>query len=183
MFVTFHAIHYGAAMLASPTPTVTAAELVELLNRIAIDPAKTGERLKHWARIGLLEPTGEQFPGTGRHRRYDFDSVTVAAVLTALSDMRVTVIGMEGALARAMGQAQKARRRWRLGNELYFVIPAGRRKGGRLLKPDAFVHEGPWEGLREALSKLSAPVTVGMVVLHLHDIFDMLSREEVPHGH
>ena len=182
MFVTFRAIHYGSPfMLASPAPTVTAAELVERLNRIAIDPTRTGERLKHWARVGLLEPTGDQFPGTGRHRRYDFDSVTVAAVLTALADMRVTVVGMEGALARAMGQAQAAHRRWRLGKEFYFIIPAGRRRGGRLLQADAFVHEGPWEGLREALGKLSAPVTVGMVVLQLHDLFDMLNQE-VPRG-
>jgi hypothetical protein len=171
-------------MLASSAPTVTAAELVELLNRIALDPARTGERLKHWARVGLLEPTGDQFPGTGRHRRYDFDSVTVAAVLTALADMRVTVVGMEGALSRAMGEAQAAHRRWRLGhvNEFYFIIPAGRRKGGRLLQAHSFVHEGSWDTLQAALrDKLPVPVTIGMVVLQLHDLFDMLNRE-VPHG-
>jgi hypothetical protein len=183
MFVTFRTIHYGAIMLASPAPTVTAAELVERLNRIAIDPAKTGERLKHWARVGLLEPTGEQFPGTGRHRRYDFDSVTAAAVLTALADMRVTVVGMEGLLSKAMGQAQAAHRRWRLGQEVYFIIPAGRRRGGRLLQGSAFVHEGEWRELKEALRReLPVPVTIGMIVLHLHDIFAMLRREEVPNG-
>jgi hypothetical protein len=172
-------------MLASPAPTVTAAELVELLNHIAIDPAKTSERLKHWARVGLLEPAGEQFPGTGRHRRYDFDSVTVAAVLIALSDMRVTVIGMEGVLSKAMAEAQAARRRWRSDSdkEFYFVIPAGRRQGGRLLQGHTFVHEGPWDTLQEALrDRLPVRVTVGMVVLHLHDIFDVLDREEAPRG-
>ena len=115
MFVTFRTIHYGAINARFPAPTVTAAELVALLNRIAIDPTKTGERLKHWARVGLLEPSGEQFPGTGRHRRYDLDAVTTAAVLTAFADMRVTVVGMEGSLSRAMAQAYAVRRRWRRG--------------------------------------------------------------------
>ena len=169
-------------MLASPAPTVTAAELVALLNRIAIDPTKTGERLKHWARVGLLEPSGEQFPGTGRHRRYDRDAVTTAAVLTALADMRVTVVGMEGSLSRAMAQAYAAHRRWRRGQgqEVYFVIPAGRRAGGRLLQGEAFVHEGSW--VKAKLRKLLVPATIGAVVLHLHEIFDMLAREETPHG-
>ena len=183
-------------MLASPAPTVTAAELVALLNRIAIDPTKTGERLKHWARVGLLEPSGEQFPGTGRHRRYDRDAVTTAAVLTALvdinglprtgttalADMLVTVVGMEGSLSRAMAQAYAAHRRWRRGQgqEVYFVIPAGRRAGGRLLQGEAFVHEGSW--VKAKLRKLLVPATIGAVVLHLHEIFDMLAREETPHG-
>ena len=36
--------------------------------------------------------------------------------------------------------------------------------------------------MKAALRKLPVPVTIGVVVLHLHEIFDMLAREEMPDG-
>jgi hypothetical protein len=159
---------------SSTETVVTAGELAEILNRFAADPAKTSERLKHWARTGLLTPIHEQHPGTGSHRRYDYDAVTVAAVWTALAEKGLSVISMEGLLSRAMGQAQAARRRWRSGQTVFFVIPTGRRKGTQLLQAMAFVHEGPFAGIEKRLRELPFPAT-GMDVVFLHDIFEVMS--------
>src|SRR5262249_38559673 len=160
----------------APAITLTAAELTEMLNRIAIEPGRTAERLKHWARAGLLEPVGEQHPGTGRHRRYDFDSITVAAVLTVLSDMGLSVIGMEGLLANGLGQAQALRRGWEAGMEAYFVIPAGRRTGGRLLQGATYVHQGAWQGIKQKQRLLVS--TIGDIVIDLGAIFAALEKED-----
>src|SRR5262245_6601017 len=103
----------------APAITLTAAELTEMLTRIAIEPGRTAESLERWGRAGVLDLSVDHPPRTGRLRLYDFDPITVSAVLTVLSDMGLSVIGMEGLLANGLGQAQALRRGWEAGMEAY----------------------------------------------------------------
>ena len=73
------------------------------------------ERIRHWARRGLLEG-GD--PGRGRSRMFDRHVIIDAATMNALSNITgVEVLGMgRGTLARICDEARKLAKSWAAGN-------------------------------------------------------------------
>lgn len=47
----------------------------------------TYRQVDHWTRLGLLEPEGPAFPGSGQQRRYAERELFIVAVLAVLSEL------------------------------------------------------------------------------------------------
>jgi DNA-binding transcriptional MerR regulator len=65
--------------------------IVAKLNAEAAAVQPLFERIRHWTREGLLSPTGEKNPGTGRARLYDEAAFRKAKVLNSLTECGFTV--------------------------------------------------------------------------------------------
>jgi hypothetical protein len=50
------------------------------------------DRIRSWADYGLLQPSGEKHPGTGKKRRYGPSAIIDSVVLTALTDIGVAAV-------------------------------------------------------------------------------------------
>jgi len=115
---------------------LTTAELVDFLSAIARDPQMISERLRHWARMRLLDPVGGRHPGTGFHRRYAEGAIVRAAVLNVLADMGYKITSLEQSLRTALDQTENARRRWKPGHWAFLTVA---------LRRSSAVLNAPWE--------------------------------------
>jgi DNA-binding transcriptional MerR regulator len=88
------------------------------------DLTTTLERLKHYARLGLLEPTEQMHRGTGRHRLYDDRPETVlsAAVLDVLADTGISIATHRDAAVAVLGLVPKALRAQQRSRALWIEI-------------------------------------------------------------
>jgi hypothetical protein len=94
---------------------LTLAELAARVCSKGDDLSSVTERIRHWARRGLLEG-GD--PGRGSSRMFDRHAVIDAAVMNALSDvMGVAVLRMgRETLARTCDEARTLARSWAFGD-------------------------------------------------------------------
>jgi DNA-binding transcriptional MerR regulator len=90
--------------------TLSVGELAEKIVPSGTDSASVRERIRHWTREGLLLPTGDRNPGVGRHRRYEAAAAIDAAVLNAIADQGIQLVGRD--LLLALGQARLAESNW-----------------------------------------------------------------------
>ena len=67
-------------------PTFTVSELAARIRRPDEKPELVADRIRNWTKDGLLEPSGEKNPGTGRSRLYPEKALIEAAVLLELMD-------------------------------------------------------------------------------------------------
>ncbi len=58
------------------------------------DIARHKGRLAYWTRLGILQPIGETYSGSGRWRRYSTDEAYKAALLLELSRIRISSGGL-----------------------------------------------------------------------------------------
>jgi hypothetical protein len=86
-----------ASLRPSPSPQEQTFTVGDLVERISHDgnAAALSERIKLWTRSGLIYPIDAKFPGTGRHRRYEWPTIVDCAVLNALTDARVEVLARQ----------------------------------------------------------------------------------------
>jgi hypothetical protein len=86
--------------------SLTAGEIVERI-RPGTDARKGVERIKHWQRLGLIEPASGQ-GGTGNRYRYPELMAVDAAILWAISDAGASVQAIGGDLRAALAVARPA---------------------------------------------------------------------------
>lgn len=82
-----------------------------IAKRIAKQPADVEMivgRLRHWTAEGLIAPSGDKNPGTGRSRVYDETVLEDAVLLNAMAEMGLQIAVMHIALA----VAQQRRTAW-----------------------------------------------------------------------
>ena len=160
-----------------PKLELTTAELVSALRSLARDSAMTSERLRHWARMGLLTPIGEANPGTGFHRRYSEGAVVRAAVLNALADMGYKITSVDKSLRDALDKAQGALRYWKSGDWAFLTVPLQRTPGALNapweLGPAAFWHK-PRGTPQPALSEMVHRGFLGVTVIDLGQVFEVI---------
>jgi hypothetical protein len=140
----------------------------------------TSERLRHWARMGLLAPVGETNPGTGFHRRYGEDAIVRAAVLNVLADMGYKVTALDRGLRHALNKAVGARRQWKPGDWSFLTVPLQRTPGATNapweLGPAEF---SVWPGEKPpTLHEMVQRGFLGVSVVDLGQIFQAI--EELP---
>jgi len=73
----------------------------DIAKRIARRPADIEiivGRLRHWTAEGLISPSGDKNPGTGRSREYDEAVLEDCALLNAMADMGLQISTMDMAL-------------------------------------------------------------------------------------
>jgi hypothetical protein len=66
--------------------TFTVTEIAERIARKGERLELVADRIRNWTKDGLLEPTGEKNPGTGRSRQYPEKALIEAMVLLELMD-------------------------------------------------------------------------------------------------
>jgi hypothetical protein len=67
-------------------PNFTVAELAARIRRKGEKFELVADRIRNWTKDGLLEPTGDKNPGTGRSRLYPEKALIEAMVLLELMD-------------------------------------------------------------------------------------------------
>lgn len=106
---------------------MTMSELVDEAVRRGADRSLMVSRLRHWVREGLIEPTGEHHPGSGRHRDFEEMALKIALALNALADFNLPV----GVLRTAASTLRKALRKGQSG-EAPGYLAIGRKPSGKL---------------------------------------------------
>ena len=79
------------------------------------------ERICHWTREGLIKPLGEKNPGTGRHRRYDENTLAEVAVLNALAGLGMQIASLRSVLPVATELIEKWRKKYKDHGDLIFL--------------------------------------------------------------
>lgn len=160
---------------AKKQPSLTTAELVAVLNATARDPQMISERLRHWARMGLLDPIGGRYPGTGFHRRYAEGSIIRAAVLNVLADMGYKITALEQSLRTALGNAENARRRWKPGHWAFLTVALQRTPAAlnAPLEIASSTYQGPGRN-PPTLSQMVHRGYLGVSIIDLGQIFQVI---------
>jgi hypothetical protein len=126
-----------------PKHSLSTAELVAAISTVARDPGMISERLRHWAREGLIDPIGGRHPGSGVHRRYTEETAVRAAVLSRLADMGFRVTALEGSMRDIVKRVDFLRGNWKPGNSVYLGIAFGRAAAvGAPLEVHVYSHSG-----------------------------------------
>jgi len=153
---------------------LTVAELAEVIRRPDADRAAVVERLRTWSDAGLLQPAGEQNPGTGKPRLYPDELIYDAAILNNLADVGFQ-IGKLRYFAVVMMLAQQAKDAWARDRraDLYlevadFVTPNP--QGGTHA---VFLHEGK---KRAHLGSLLHPQSEGSYILAVGKLFARIEK-------
>ena len=66
--------------------TLTAQDVARHIQRPGEPRIAAVDRFRNWAKMGLIKPTGERNPGTGRKKRYSKSAVLEAILLQTLTD-------------------------------------------------------------------------------------------------
>jgi DNA-binding transcriptional MerR regulator len=138
----------------------------DIAKRIARRPADVEVivgRLRHWTAEGLLSPSGDKNPGTGRSRLYSEDTLEDAAILNALADMGLQIGTMKMALAVASQRRSEWGKAKTKKGELRFLqidFRAGQ-------DPLPRIHSGGFGGRFEK-----------SIVLNLSELFGQLKTEK-----
>jgi len=72
-------------------------------------------RLRHWSTLGILDTLGPQHSGSGRHRRYETETIYIAALLVRLADRGLPVGVLKliaGGLARSTSPQGEYHEQW-----------------------------------------------------------------------
>jgi len=87
--------------------TFTVTEIAERIARKGEKLELVADRIRNWTKDGLLEPTGDKNPGTGRSRQYPEKALIEAMVLLELMDC----LGIQPIKARWFAGWSKAAKR------------------------------------------------------------------------
>lgn len=66
--------------------TLTARDIAKHIQRPGESLTAAVDRLRNWTKMGIIEPSGEQNPGTGHKKQYSIDALPRAVILQALID-------------------------------------------------------------------------------------------------
>ena len=88
--------------------TFTMSEIAERIRNPDEELGAVIDRLKNWAKEGLLQPVGEKHPGTGRHRYFPESALIDAAVLHVMTNQ----IGMQAVTAWKLRKLFTDTRKW-----------------------------------------------------------------------
>jgi DNA-binding transcriptional MerR regulator len=150
----------------------------DIAKRIARRPADVEVivgRLRHWTAEGLLSPSGDKNPGTGRSREYGEDVLEDAVILNALADIGFQI----GLLRTALTLVRDAKAEWRekakQGVKLFLEIdmmPDG--------TPFVHQHEGMWVELPNGRFQVGwmSPQAVNAHIFDLTQLFSQLHDEK-----
>jgi hypothetical protein len=148
----------------------------QIANRIAADGADKAaliERLRHWTREGLLAPSGDRNPGTGRRRLYEDSAVFDAAILNSLADSGFQLVQQRNLLVAMALYVQRAKQDWKKGKRDPFLF----------LEIANFGDANPQGGtgavfLHEGRADLIHPRADSSIVLNLSRIFTRLEKKK-----
>jgi hypothetical protein len=98
----------------SPMP-LSVEEIADRICPLSKDWEAVRERVRYWARSGILTPWGGVAPGKGRARLFERAAVIDAALLSALLDLGLTGLGGE-ALPYVRALVQEAAHAWAQGD-------------------------------------------------------------------
>jgi len=110
--------------------SLTVRDIAKRIARRSADVEIIVGRLRHWTAEGLLSPTGEKNPGTGRSRTYSESALEDAVILNALADMGLQIALMRPALTLARHAKAEWREKAKRGVALFLEIdtmPNGKR--------------------------------------------------------
>jgi hypothetical protein len=139
--------------------------VTEIAERIAPKGEKldlVADRIRNWTKDGLLEPTGEKNPGTGRSRQYPEKALIEAMVLLELMDC----LGVQPIKARWFAgwfNSTKTAIRRDVQHKQFLVLSRGR-DGGKITVVDA----NPFTELPAALqrSKFASHIIIDLGALY-----------------
>jgi hypothetical protein len=123
------------------------------------DPAGTRERIRHWARSGVLLPLNKN-PGQGGSRMFAPEAIIEAAVLNALEDIpgtSVLALGREPLFALAVAK-EEARQWLRDGKPRWLELSWW--KHGASLKCTAHIHSKPNAFQRDTYASIILPLHI-----------------------
>jgi hypothetical protein len=66
--------------------TLTAGEVAKYIQRPKEPLAAAIARFRNWEKMGIIKPTGERHPGTGRKKKYSHEALLRAVILQMLTD-------------------------------------------------------------------------------------------------
>lgn len=95
-------------------PTFTVGEMAEQLRPLCSNKIATVERLRGWTRGGILNPVDKEHEGTGTRRKYEVNSIFDAAVLSAIADAGLPIVG-QSYLLHALSLVRRERENWTKG--------------------------------------------------------------------
>jgi DNA-binding transcriptional MerR regulator len=102
--------------------TMTVGEIAARLAPIAPDTEATIQKIRHWAREGIMEPVAQVHEGTGRHRLYAADDLYTSAILYVLTSFGLTITALRP-LVDSLTQARLALPGWKKKRgPLYFKV-------------------------------------------------------------
>lgn len=132
-------------------------------------------RLRHWTAEGLLSPSGDKNPGTGRSRVYSEAVLEDAAVLNAMADLSLQIAIMRPALKLARHEKAEWREKAKQGVKLFLEIDT--MPDGKLL---AHSHEGTWLELANGRFQVgwTNPQAVNAILIDLTQLFSRLQTKK-----
>lgn len=89
-----------AAPVATSEPLFTIGEIAARARHLATDPYAFTERVRHWAKLGLLQAVERVGEGSGRHALFRGTEAYMAAVIAAFAEA-----GLQPAGSRAVADA------------------------------------------------------------------------------
>jgi hypothetical protein len=66
--------------------TFTAGEVAKYIQRSKEPLAVAIARFRNWEKMGIIKPTGDRHPGTGRKKKYSHEALLRAVILQMLTD-------------------------------------------------------------------------------------------------
>jgi hypothetical protein len=157
---------------------LTAREIAQRLKTRWPDVETTCIRIRHWTQLGFLSASNARFPGRGKQREYQADTVVNVAVLGAIADLGIPLVGqppqfLHMGLSRA-GIAYddwlKARTR-----QFYLVITHIANKSGIGATPEIREGKPTDEFPRGALT--IGPVGEATIAINLSQLFSRIRRD------
>lgn len=143
---------------------LTAGDIAKHIQRRGESFVAAVDRLRNWTDMGIIIPTGDRYPGTGRKKQYTSDALLRAVILQTLVDtMRAPATSLSVMLA-AVEENFRAMARG-MGRDLIIL---SRDAGGM------DVQFATWEDLSRRLSKSDLAVHT---VVDLGQIYARVVRE------
>jgi DNA-binding transcriptional MerR regulator len=103
-------------------PTMTVGEIAARLAPIAPDTEATIQKIRHWAREGIMAPVAQAHEGTGKHRLYAADDLYTSAILYVLTSFGLTITALRP-LVDCLTVARSALPKWKKQRgPLYFKV-------------------------------------------------------------
>ena len=113
-----------------PVATLTAGDIAEIIQRPGEELTTAVDRVRNWAKEGLLKPVGDAHPGTGRKKQYPEKAAVRAMILQAISD---ATGGRAVYLAQMIESVEARLRECRGQRDMIFAIHRKAGGGGKFV--------------------------------------------------